>query len=207
MSISPSNWPGTACGCDDCCSACAYLWCTAARRETRARGSRESGQLSKTLWDSRLERRRGGNIITTGLLDSTLMISYEHLATVDELINQTKSIHAGVNSDAQSLAVEVIERAGHPSPDFLYDEHTVQKMNRDIYYSDYTGRNEVSYKSWYALSHTRVEAILDASTSTAGMSTQINERLEAVLRRIEENLDDLESTSPEWWCYYVQDLS
>ena len=41
----------------------------------------------------------GGNIITTGLLDSTLMISYEHLVVLDEMINQIKRATGGINTD------------------------------------------------------------------------------------------------------------
>ena len=37
----------------------------------------------------------GGNLITTGLLDSTLMVSYEHLVLMDELIGQIKSVTHG----------------------------------------------------------------------------------------------------------------
>ena len=41
----------------------------------------------------------GGNIITTGLLDSTLMISYEHLVVLDEMINQIKRATGGIKID------------------------------------------------------------------------------------------------------------
>ncbi len=58
------------------------------------------------------------------------MISYEHLALVEELVRQTENIARGVRTDSESLALEVIQRAGH----------TVKNMSRDIYYSGFTGR-------------------------------------------------------------------
>ena len=148
----------------------------------------------------------GGNIITTGLLDSTLMISYEHLVLVNELISQTKSVSGDVSTSADSLAVGVIQRAGHPSPDFLQDEHTLTNMTRDIYYSAYNGRVKESYDAWYEKAHQKVTAILAARSSDTPPPPDISSRLKAVISRIEENEDRLTSPDTDWWRYYLQDL-
>ena len=39
---------------------------------------------------------------------------------------------------------DVLKEHGHPSPDFLGSDHTLEHMKRDIYYSDYTGRTNRS---------------------------------------------------------------
>ena len=148
----------------------------------------------------------GGNIITTGLLDSTLMISYEHLALVDELVRQTQSIAPGVRTDSESLGLEVIQRAGHPSPDYIQDEHTLRNMSRDIYYSDFTGRIRKSYEPWYEKAHERVLAILAARNPNLENPPEVEERLSAVLSRIAENRTHLTSPAMDWWRFYVQDI-
>ena len=81
----------------------------------------------------------GGNIVMTGLLDSTLMISYEHLVLVDELINQLRSAQSPIRTDAESLAVNVIGRAAGGGQSYLESDHTVRFMKRDLYLSEFTG--------------------------------------------------------------------
>jgi trimethylamine--corrinoid protein Co-methyltransferase len=148
----------------------------------------------------------GGNLITTGLLDSTLMVSYEHLVLIDELIGQMKSVTRGINTEESGLALDVIERHGHPSPDFLTDEHTLEHMKQDIYYSDYTGRTKRSYEEWYDKAHTRVTQVLDRQPSDAELPPEINDRLEAIEARLREDNQSWRTGQAAWWSPYIQDL-
>jgi trimethylamine:corrinoid methyltransferase-like protein len=148
----------------------------------------------------------GGNIITTGLLDSTLMISYEHLFAVDELINQIRSITGGIATDADSLAMEVIAQCGYPGGNYLASGHTLKHMKRDVYYSEFCGRVEASYEDFYAKAHQRVKNTLARRNTDAHVEQDILTRLEAVQSRLRE--DDLTWRKGEgnWWAFYLQDL-
>ncbi len=148
----------------------------------------------------------GGNIMMTGLLDSTLMLSYEHLLVTDEIIAQTVNITGEIATDAESLAMEVIAEHGHPSAGFVSSEHTLRMMNRDIYYSDYCGRVEAAYEDWYAKAHRNVKTIL------AGRSHKLTdgvmlERLAAVEARLAEDPTTWRSNAPGWWRFYTQDFA
>ena len=101
----------------------------------------------------------GGNLITTGLLDATLMLSYEHLILLDEMVPHVRSMLAGVRADEFAPAVSEIQTHGHPKPGFLTSDYTLQNMKRDIYYSDYSGRTEKSYEDWYETAHRKVQDI------------------------------------------------
>jgi trimethylamine--corrinoid protein Co-methyltransferase len=164
----------------------------------------------------------GGNLITTGLLDSTLMISYEHLVLVDELIGQIKSITRGIDTtDEISMAVDEIKEHGHPSPGFLSSDHTLKNMKRDIYYSDYTGRTEKSYEEWYDKAHRQVKRVLDRKPAEWLIDPTIEKRLAAVEARLSEdnlswrkgldagtrwNRANWQTGDDAWWRFYVQDL-
>ena len=148
----------------------------------------------------------GGNLITTGLLDSTLMVSYEHLVLLDELIGQIESVTRGIDTGPSGLALDVIKEHGHPSPDFLGSDHTLEHMKEDVYYSDYTGRTTRSYQEWYEKAHSRVSQVLDRQPADAGPDPAIEERLEAVEARLREDNESWRSSRGDWWDFYVQDL-
>jgi trimethylamine--corrinoid protein Co-methyltransferase len=152
----------------------------------------------------------GGNLITTGLLDSLLMISYEHLILVDELIGHMKSVTGSIKTDETSLAVEMIQQHGHPSPGFLASDHTVRFMKRDVYYSNFTGRTEKSYQEWYAKAHDKVKEILDRGPSRKPADDYIDEvileRLAAVEARLAEDNATWRTGQDDWWQFYVQDF-
>jgi trimethylamine--corrinoid protein Co-methyltransferase len=148
----------------------------------------------------------GGNLITTGLLDSTLMFSFEHAVLLDELIGQAKSVTHGIESGEIGLAMDVLEEHGHPSPDFLGSDHTLQHTKRDVYYSDYTGRTKRSYEDWYQKAHARVTQILDRGPADDQLDPAIEERLQAVEARLREDGESWRSGRPDWWPFYVQDL-
>ena len=162
--------------------------------------------LAETAVGLYLGAAAGGNIITTGLLDSTLMISYEHMVMVDELINQLRCVTGGIATDAESLALEVIAQFGHPGGEYLTSEHTRRFMKRDVYYSDYCGRIKASYEDSYDKAHRRVKEILAQRESNAHVDSNILTRLAAVEARLKENDKTWRTGEGDWWTFYVQDL-
>jgi len=169
----------------------------------RKPGARSAVEMTLGLY---MGLAAGGNLITTGLLDSTLMVSYEHLVLMDELIGQIKSVTHGITTDPSGLALDVLKEHGHPSPDFLGSEHTLQHMKRDVYYSDYTGRTTRSYQEWYEKAHARVTRILDRQPAEEDPDPAIRERLAAVEARLREDGQSWRSGRGDWWGFYVQDL-
>jgi len=148
----------------------------------------------------------GGNIITTGLLDSTLMISYEHLIMVDELINQVRSVTRGIATDAESLALEAVAQCGGPGGNYLASEHTLQFMKRDVYYSEFCGRIEASYEDGYQKAHRRLKEVLARRHREPCMEKDILSRLAAVEARLKEDDETWRRGGRDWWTFYVQDL-
>lgn len=148
----------------------------------------------------------GGNLITTGLLDSTLMVSYEHLLLIDEMINQIKSITGGIKTDKESLALDVIQQQGHPPFDYLSCDHTIQFMTRDVYYSDFCGRIEKSYEAWYEKAHKKVKEILDRKETNDSIDKEIMERFAVVKARLKEDSKTWRTGKADWWRFYVQDF-
>ena len=149
----------------------------------------------------------GGNIITTALLDSTLMLSYEHMVMVDELINQIRSITGGIATDVDSLALDAIAQFGHPGGDYLASEHTLQFMKRDIYYSDFCGRIKASYGDYYAKAHGRVKDILARRHTDVHVEKDVLARLAAVEARLKEDDDTWRTGNGDWWTTYLENLS
>lgn len=146
----------------------------------------------------------GGNLITTGLLDSTLMVSYEHLVFIDEMINQIKSITGDIKTDKESLALDAIQEQGHPPFDYLSSNHTLQFMTRDIYYSDYTGRTGKSYEAWYERAHNKVKEILHRKEIDNPIDKEIMERFAAVRTRLEEDNQTWRTGKDDWWRTYIE---
>ena len=150
----------------------------------------------------------GGNIIMTALLDSTLSMSYEHLIVTDEIIAQMQNINSPIATDAESLAMDVIAEHGHPSASYVTSDHTLRNMNRDIYYSDFTGRVESSYEEWYDKAHRKVNAIF-ASRNDCLTDPALLDRLASVEARLAEQPDAWLTgrIQDDWWRFYVQDFA
>ncbi len=102
----------------------------------------------------------GGNFITTGLLDCTLMMSYEHLVIANELMTQVKRAVKPINMDADHLALDVIKEEITDTPNFMGNPHTREHMREALYVSDFTGRVEDCYEDWYLKANKKVKEIL-----------------------------------------------
>ena len=148
----------------------------------------------------------GGSIITTALLDSTLMLSYEHMVLVDELINQIRSITGGIATDADSLALDAIGQNGHLGGNYLASEHTMQFMKQDVYYSDFCGRIASSYEDSHDKAHKRVKEIFARRETTQHVDKDILARLAIVEARLEKDDRTWRTGKGEWWKTYVGNL-
>jgi len=149
----------------------------------------------------------GGNIITTGLLDSTVRISYEHLVVVNELVNQIRNVTKPIATDADSLATEVIDRVCNGYGNFLMDNHTLENMSRDVRYSAFTGRTEDSFTDVYARAHETVKEILSRRRTTDHVPPDILDRLRAVEARLAEDDTTWREGEGDWWRTYVGDIA
>ncbi len=147
----------------------------------------------------------GANLITTGLLDSTLMISLEHLVLLDELVALMRKATGGVEVNDSTLAMDQIQAYAHPSPGFITSDHTRQFMRRDIAYSTFGGRCEQAYEDWYEQAHDRVQSIL-ATADDAMPEPTVAKRLDAIAARLTEDGETWRHGKGQWWLPYVQDL-
>jgi hypothetical protein len=79
-------------------------------------------------------------------------------------------------------------------------------MKRDIYFSDFCGRIDASYEDWYEKAHKQVEAIMEKDDGPADLSPDLDDRLNAVLARLEEDDVTWRENSREWWRAYIRDF-
>ena len=147
----------------------------------------------------------GGNIITTGLLDSTLMLSYEHLIVMDEMIAQIKRAIRGINTEEERLALDLIHKEGHPNTNYLGTEHTLKFMREEIYSSEFSGRIEASYEDWYKKANKKVKEILEDNPPLE-WDKETKEKVKAVEARIKEDNETWREEKEGWWEYYIQNF-
>jgi len=147
----------------------------------------------------------GANLITTGLLDSTLMISLEHLVLLDELTGLMRKAANGIEVDDATLALDQIKTHAHPSPGFITSDHTRKFMRHDIAYSSYGGRTEKAYVDWYEQAHARVESIL-ATARQAVPDPVVAKRMDAIVARLDEDDETWRHGEHCWWLPYIQDI-
>ncbi|MGQ9586870.1 MAG: trimethylamine methyltransferase family protein [Thermoplasmata archaeon] len=78
-----------------------------------------------------------------GLLESNLVASYEQLIIDDEIIGTTERILGGIDFDADSLALDLIDKVG-PGGTYLAQRHTMDRFRKEHYVP------RVSDRSYYA---------------------------------------------------------
>ncbi len=156
----------------------------------------------ETAWGLHMGMAAGANLVNTGLLDSTLMLSLEHLVLVDEWVSQLNGAAAGAMVDSEHLALEVIREQGRPAGNFMAHEHTVAHMKEAVHYSDFTGRTAQSYEDWYETAHQKVRALLDKAPCTED-TLAIKERLAAVAARLQEDDRTWRKGADGWWQGYI----
>lgn len=162
--------------------------------------------LAETAVGLYLGASAGGNIVTTGLLDSTIMISYEHLVMVDELIGQVRSIAGGIAVDADGLALDVIAQVGREGGNYLGHDHTLQHMKRDIYYSEFNGRIRDSFEDSYDKARRRVTEILARRETSAHVEKETLARLAAVEARLQKDDATWRSDRDDWFESYIKEI-
>jgi len=160
----------------------------------------------ETAWGLHLGLAAGANLVNTGLLDSTLMLSLEHLVLVDELLSQIRSATAAATVDTEHLAIDVIRQEGRPGTNYLGHVHTLEHMKEAVYYSDFTGRTAKSYEDWYDLAHGKVQAILRRAREDAAADETLAQRTAAIEARLREDDRAWRDGHDGWWRFYVQDL-
>jgi trimethylamine--corrinoid protein Co-methyltransferase len=160
----------------------------------------------ETAWGLQMGIMAGANLVNSGLLDSTLMLSLEHLVLVEELANQVKSAKAATAIDAEHLALDVIRQEGRPSTNYMGHDHTLDNMKEAMYYSDYTGRTAKSYEDWYDLAHQKVQTILRNGREQATADPSLATRAAAVAARMQEDDRTWRAGQEGWWRAYTQDL-
>ncbi len=161
----------------------------------------------ETAWGLQMGIMAGANLVNTGLLDSTLMLSLEHLVLVDELASQVKSAKAATAINAETLALEVIRQEGRPSTNYMGHDHTLDHMKEAMHYSDFTGRSTKSYEDWYELAHQKVQSILANGRDQAAADPELATRAKAVAARLHEDDETWRKGHDGWWREYVRDLA
>jgi trimethylamine---corrinoid protein Co-methyltransferase len=146
----------------------------------------------------------GANLITTGLLDSTLMVSYEHLVLLDEMVDHLRKVLYGIATDDLTLEIAEIAAHGHPSPDYMSSDYTLERMTRDVLYSDYSGRVEKSYEDWYSIAHRRVQEVLRWRTEAQQIDPATQGRLAALEASLAADDKTWRSEQAGWWMKYAQ---
>lgn len=160
----------------------------------------------ETAWGLQMGIMAGANLVNSGLLDSTLMLSLEHLVLVEELANQVKSAKAATAIDAEHLAMDVIRQEGRPSTNYMGHDHTLDNMKEAMYYSDYTGRTAKSYEDWYDIAHQKVQTILRTGCEQAAADPTLATRTAAVAARLQEDDRTWRAGQDGWWRAYTRDL-
>jgi len=185
----------------------AHYYGLPSRVQTGNTNARSTGVRSavETAWGLQMMMAAGANLVNTGLLDTTLMLSLEHLVLVDEMVSQIRSGMKIGNMDAAHLALDVIRQEGHPNTNYISHDHTMEHMKDSVYYSDFTGRVPKSYDDWYATAHEKVATILKRDYPAEDMKT-ISSKLKAVEARMKEDDKTWRKGDDGWWKTYVRDL-
>jgi len=159
----------------------------------------------ETAWGLQMILAAGANLVHTGLLDGTLMLSLEHLVLVDEMVSQIRSGMKLGLTDAAHLALDVIMQEGHPNTNYISHDHTMEHMKESVHYSDFSGRAPLSHEDWYATAHKKVKTILQREYPEED-NRVVAERLKAVEARLKEDDKTWRTGADDWWHPYVRDL-
>ncbi len=88
----------------------------------------------------------GANLIhDVGYLDSGLVGSYDMMVMCDEVIGMVKRIMRGVPVDADTLALDVIEKVG-PGGHYLVEDHTLQHFKTEFWFPRLLDRS--NFETW-----------------------------------------------------------
>ena len=161
----------------------------------------------ETAWGLQMGMAAGANLVNTGLLDSTLMLSLEHLVLVDELVSQIRSATRATTVDTEHLAMDVLREEARPGTDYVSHIHTIEHMKEFVYYSDFVGRTTKSYEDWYDLAHQKAQTLLHTAREDAAADKSLAGRCATVAARLKENDRAWRDGADGWWRFYVQDLA
>ncbi len=146
----------------------------------------------------------GGTLVSTGLMDSTVMLSFEHMVLMDELASQYMQMH--MNTDEAHIAMQEIKEQTPPNYNFLSTYHTMEYMKEAVYYSDFAGRAGDPDKDWYDIAHEKVKSIRACEHENIEGTKIVTERLAAVEARLKEDKVTWREGKDGWWDFYLQDI-
>ena len=90
---------------------------------------------SETMITGLAHAANGVNIVWgAGNLESTLCMSAEKLVIDDEIVGAIRRYVRGIEINDETLALDLIQELGH-SPDYLWNEHTLEHFQREIRHS------------------------------------------------------------------------
>ena len=142
--------------------------------------------------------------MSTGLMDSTVMLSFEHLVLVDELASQYKQMH--MNTDEAHIAIQEIKDQIPPDYNYLVTDHTLEFMKEAVHYSDFSGRAGDPDKDWYDIAHDKVKKILAPGHENVEGTKIVAKRLAAAEARLKEDDITWREGKDGWWDFYLQDI-
>jgi trimethylamine--corrinoid protein Co-methyltransferase len=80
-----------------------------------------------------------------GLLESNLVASYEQIIIDDEIVGTIERILAGIDFDADALAIDLIKEVG-PGGTYISKRHTLARLKKEHYMSRLSDRKQ--YSAW-----------------------------------------------------------
>jgi trimethylamine--corrinoid protein Co-methyltransferase len=128
----------------------------------------------------------GANLVhDVGYLESGLTSSFDMLVFTNEMIGKTKHLLCGIPVNAESLALDVIDRVG-PGGEFLSDLHTLQHFRGNWFP---TLEDRTNLEDWEARGcqdmrsrvRTRVQALLAEHQPQSPLCREVDEALQCIL--------------------------
>lgn len=103
----------------------------------------------ESMMNLSMAQNSGVNIIlhAAGALETINCVSYEKFIIDDEMVGMVKRIGRGIETDADALAVDVIQSTG-PGGQFLDKPHTFKHCRSEFFQAQLSDRN--SYDQWTA---------------------------------------------------------
>jgi trimethylamine---corrinoid protein Co-methyltransferase len=171
-------------------------------------GAKEPGvrAMSEAILGCYMGAAAGANIITTGLLNCTLTLSYEHMAVLDEIFGAIKKALSGFEIDKEHLGFEAIRQEGRPAGTFLGLDHTLRFMRNELFVSEYVGRTPGSFDDWYERANRRTREMFSRKPAVA-FDEKTETNLSLIEDRIREDNDGWREDGADWWKFYVQDFA
>jgi trimethylamine--corrinoid protein Co-methyltransferase len=106
------------------------IYCTAGMTDSKIPDQQAGYEKMMTLL---LTAMGGASYIhhAVGMIENMNVVSYEQMALDNDMILMVKRVLRGIDTDAEHLAVEVIQRVG-PGAHYLVDDHTLRHLRSEF---------------------------------------------------------------------------